>query len=167
AGVIEAHDTDEFAGDEYGHDGLGLGADAFESGYTRIRDRRVALVQADAPSRAQLRGHRGELTLIARADRGVVDVGRNTVRGPLAHHDQEGLALWAAARQHDVDAIHMGRVAHQAQDLRNGAPYVRRLEEHPARLGGGHEQRLPAPQGLVDLAQLFRTGGGFPGQGFQ
>ena len=166
AGVVEAHDADELARHEDGHDGLGLGADAFEAGDARDTSvtgaaaLRLAGIEAHAASGPQLRGDRGELALVAGADRRIIRVRRHARRRPLAHADQQRLAFGAAPRHHDVDPVHMGRIADQAQHLGDGAAHVGGLEQHPARLGRGDQQGFPPPQRLVDLAQLLGAGTG-------
>ena len=159
AGVVEAHHPDELARHEDRHDRLGLGADALDA---RCGVAAGGLVRAEAHAApgAQLCEHAGELTLVARETALLRQVRRHARPRPLARHHEQRLALRAGARFHDADAIDVGRLPDQPQHTRDGGAHVGGLEQQAARRGGSGEQPLACPQGLVDLAELFRTGSG-------
>ncbi len=72
------------------------------------------LRQTLRPARSS-RAHVGEVALVAAEAGGILQVGRHALGGPLAHHDQQRLAVGTDARLHQVDAIDARRLADEAE----------------------------------------------------
>jgi len=156
ARVVESHDPHELPGHEDRHDRLGLGADSPEARCLAVS--RVAGAEAHAAPRAQLGAHVREVALVAGAAQRILQMRCHPLGGPLAHYDEQRLAVRTGARLEQIHTVDVRGLADEAEHLRDHGARIDGLQEPATRPRRCRQEALAPLQRLVDAGQLFGAG---------